>query len=172
MNELKKQWLLKAYELATLSPDPSTQNGAIIISKSWEQINTINTDLIVGYACNTYPTGVKRNKERLERPLKYSIIEHAERGAIYQAAKDGKQTKDCTMFVPWFACADCARSIICSGIKNIIGHKQMMEKTPAHWKESIEIALTMLHESGINYELLDCKLNGPELLFNGTYWIP
>lgn len=172
MEELKKLWLLEAYRMALHSPDPSTQNGAIIVSESWVLSKELDLDLMLGRACNTFPKGVENKPERLERPLKYAMVEHAERGAIYDAALNGHCTKGATMFVPWFACQDCSRAIICSGIKNVIGHKLMMDKTPPHWKESIETAFIMFKEAGIQFELIDGTLNGPEILFNGETWIP
>jgi dCMP deaminase len=129
-------------------------------------------DLVLGTACNEFPEGVLNKPERLERPLKYAMVEHAERGAIYDAAFSGNCTKGATMFVPWAACADCARAIICAGITNVVSHKPMMDKTPPHWKESIETAFVMLKEVGIQFELIDGTLEGPELLFNGEIWVP
>jgi len=172
MEELKRLWLLEAYKIAQSSPDPSTQNGAIIVSEAWMLSKEPDIDLILGAACNTFPEGVENKPERLERPLKYAMVEHAERGAVFDAAASGNCTHGSTMFVPWFACADCARSIICSGVRLVIGHKAMMNKTPPHWKESIETAFVMLKEAGVEYELIDGTLGGPELLFNGEVWRP
>jgi dCMP deaminase len=172
--EKKKYVLLAAYNLAKESPDPSTQNGAIILGSSWRDVELENRlqIFIKGKACNTFPKAVKSSPERLQRPLKYDLIEHAERRAIYDAAFNGVPLQGTTMFVPYFACAACARAIICSGIKEVIGHQEMMNKTPAHWKKSIEIALIMLEEAGIKTELVLGQLDGPELLFNGSVWKP
>jgi dCMP deaminase len=162
MQRSDEQWLLMAYQAATKSPDPSTQNGAVIPAHN----------NVVLQACNEFPNGVKYAQGRLERPLKYSFIEHAERRAIYEAARLGVSIHGCTMYAPWFACSDCARAIICSGIKRVVGHKQMMDGTPDHWKESIKIAFQMFEESGIKTELLDVQLGGPSILFNGKHWHP
>lgn len=172
MEDLKKKWLLEAYKVAKDSPDPSTQNGAILVTDDWRDTDEVDQRLIIGMAANTFPEGVENTPERLERPLKYSVVEHAERGSIFDAALSGNCTEGSTMFVPWYACADCARAIICSGVKNVIGHKPMMDKTPPHWKESIEVAFIMMQEAGINCELVDGEIGGPELLFNGEYWTP
>jgi dCMP deaminase len=156
------EWLLMAYEQATKSPDPSTQNGAVI-----------PTDVGVIKACNEFPRRVKYTPDRWERPLKYSVIEHAERNAVFAAAREGIALDGLTMYACWFACADCARAIIQSGITKVVGHKQMMDGTPDHWKESIKIAFDMLNEAGVITELLDIpNLGGPEVLFNGKKWKP
>ena len=162
-------YLLAAYEAAKNSPDPSTQNGAcipIVLNYDDPQGELLIT------ACNEFPPSVLNKPERLDRPLKYNFIEHAERNVIFKTAREGFSTRNTTMYVPWFACSDCARAIICSGVKRVVGHKQMMDKTPVRWRESIDIALIMLEEAGIKAELYDGVLNGPELLFNGEIWRP
>jgi dCMP deaminase len=158
-----KHYLLLAYKAALESPDPSTQNGAVLIS--W-------TGKIVD-ACNTFPYGVRNEPDRLVRPLKYSFIEHAERNVIFKAAQDHRfDFKDAVMYAPWFACADCARAIIQVGIRKVVGHKQIHDMTPAHWKESINCAYAMFAEAGVETVLVDGEIGAPELLFNGGLWRP
>lgn len=168
LTKTDEQYLLMAYNAATKSPDPSTQNGAVIPYWDYMQRECYHA------ACNTFPEKVQNKPERLERPLKYSYIEHAERNAIFLASKHGTFPflANPVMFVPWFACADCARAIIQVGIKKVVGHKQMFDKTPDHWKESIGAALQMLEEAGVETKLVDAKLNGPEIRFNGELWRP
>jgi dCMP deaminase len=172
-----QEYLLLAYEVATKSPDPSTQNGAVIpYLVTWDYpeeegwAGQLDEELLA--ACNTFPEGVLNKPERLERPLKYNFIEHAERGVILLAAKMGVALDGLTMYVPWFACSDCARAIICSGIKKVVGHQRMMDATPDHWKESIAHAFTMLNEAGVEIVLIPDVLNGPQIMFNGQLWTP
>ena len=60
----------------------------------------------------------------LNYPLKKGIFypsEHAEKRAIYRAAKDGVSTEDGTIFLSeWFPCEDCAKAIIESGLIRLI----------------------------------------------------
>lgn len=156
-----RQYLLMAYKEATNSPDPSTQNGAVIVSYSGTMSD-----------CNRFPDMVKVPSERLERPLKYQFIEHAERNAIYKCAKFGVSCQGATMYVPWFACSDCARAIIQAGISHVVGHQRMADDTPEHWKESIANAMTMLTEAGVKMTMIDGVLDGPKILFNGKWWKP
>lgn len=169
MEELKKYWLLVAYNQASKSPDLSTQNGAIIVDKSWEDGNK---EIKFSFASNTFPPLIKSTPERLQYPLKRDYIEHAERGAIYDASLKGIATENATMFCPWFACVECSRAIICSGIKQVIGHQDMMDKTPDRWKESIKVAFDLLNEAGVKTELIVGKLGGPLLRFNSEIWEP
>src|SRR5690349_19719109 len=131
-------FLRKAYFEAKYSPDPSTQNGAIIVAR--------NDIIASGY--NTFPNGVKFYDERWERPGKYQYVEHAERNAIFDAARQGHSTEGAIMYCPWFACTDCARAIIQSGISVVIGHAAPIhDKGSDAWKESIKVAYQMFDEA-------------------------
>lgn len=156
-----KQYLLMAYTMAKKSPDLSTQNGAVIITPS---------GVAGGY--NKFPTRVSVTKDRLQRPLKYSYMEHAERSAIYKAATLQLPVLGSTMYSPWFACADCGRAIIEVGIRKVVGHKKMLDETPDRWKESIDIALDMFKEAGVETEWFEGDLGGPKILFNGKWFQP
>lgn len=162
-----REFLVQAYKVATESPDPSTQNGAVIPYWVLGKAQFVE-------ACNTFPEGVQNTPERLQRPLKYNFIEHAERGVIFAAAKRSfLSLHGATMYVTWFACADCSRAIICSGIKKVVGHKRMMDATPEHWKESIAHAFTMFKEAGVETVLFEDHLpEAPAIRFNGVLWQP
>jgi dCMP deaminase len=53
----------------------------------------------------------------------------------------------------WFPCADCARAIIQSGIKNVVCYKP--DYTIPKWGESFKIAHEMLDEAGIELVFVD-----------------
>lgn len=135
------------------STDPSTQNGAIVVRES----------CILAYGANHFPRDVKESKARWARPLKYSFVEHAERNAIFYAARNGIKLDGATMYVPWFSCADCARAIIQSGISEVVGHDSQIHKT---WNDSIEIALQMFDEAGVKYRWIKASF-GLKIRFNG-----
>lgn len=137
---------IACHAAATQADDIHTQNGAVLVTPRGDLIS----------AANCLPTDVKKHDERLQRPLKYSYIEHAERNVIYKAAKLGMPTKHATLYCPWFACADCARAIICAGIAEVIG----LAHPPAHgsWQESCERGDEMFREAGVRYQRLDIKL--------------
>lgn len=131
---------------ATQADDIHTQNGAVLVTPRGDLISE----------ANCLPAAVKKNDERLQRPLKYSYIEHAERNVIYRAAKLGMPTKHATLYCPWFACAECARAIICAGITEVIG----LAHPPAHgaWQESCARGDEMLHEAGVKYSRIEATL--------------
>jgi len=98
--------------VAIKSKDTSTKVGAIIIGPDKEIRST-------GY--NSFPRGLNDAvPERFERPEKYYWFEHAERNAIYNAARHGSAMKDCTLYVSMTPCLDCARGVVQAGIKEVI----------------------------------------------------
>jgi len=87
--------------------------------------------------------------ERRQRPAKYQWTEHAERSAIYDAARRGISTDGTTIYVPWLACADCGRAIVLSGIKRAVRHHIPQHDLRPDWAASIAIADQMFSETGI-----------------------
>ena len=145
----------EAIREAQYSRDPSTQNGAMLCDE--------DGTILVGDH-NRFPKGVHDhyglNAARWDRPLKYSYIEHAERGAIFAAAKFNICTNHRTLVAVWAACADCARAIIQSGVTRLVrlpnGGKPY---NPEQWAESIDHGDIMLHEAGI--EIVELDVKGP-----------
>lgn len=161
IDKSKLEELLKtALILAKQSPDPSTQNAALLVEP--ETYKVLTGDV------NRFPEGVFYNDDRWQRPLKYSIVEHAERNCIYSASKQGIKTEGKILVCPWFACADCARGIIQAGIKTAVGLPRTWENTNPRWKETCDIADMMLDEAGVQRLYLDVKA-GIDLLRDGKY---
>lgn len=140
---------------AEFSMDPHTQNGALLLATTGEIV----------VAANTMPD-IEVKPDRLLRPKKYMYIEHAERNAIYLAAKRGVCTDGATLYVPWFACADCARAIIQAGVKRVVGHIVPWLQTPDRWKDSVQAADDMLQEAGVIASYLEDEL-GVSFMFDG-----
>jgi dCMP deaminase len=149
--------LRMAYRMAQKSPDTSTQNGAVLVGAN---------SGIIGLGCNSFPQGVTTSDERWKRPLKYSYVEHAERKVIYQAARAGHPTHGATLYVAWYACADCARAIIEAGVKEVVGHDHPLHASRDDWAASVALGRHMLNEAGVKQRLIKAEL-GEEFLFNG-----
>jgi dCMP deaminase len=159
-----EKYLRRCYQLAaSYSDDPSTQNGAILVAGWAGEVAT---------GVNHFPEGVVKTAERLERPLKYSYMEHAERDAIYNAAKWGVVTEGLTMYCPWSACDQCARAIVLAGIIKMVRHQSIIDKSPERWKESIAIADGILTEGGVEIENYVGDIGGVTILFDGEPWNP
>lgn len=144
-----------ATKLAEQSTDRSTKTGAVIVGS--DGLNTKLQIMSTGY--NTFPRGIVDNVEaRHERPIKYLWTEHAERNAIYEAAENGTPLKGTIMLVSCGApCADCARAIINSGIKELYCKTNETDKlfATSQWSESINIGIQMLSECGVTLKYYD-----------------
>lgn len=139
-----ERWFSVANEFASWSKDRSTKVGCVIVS-------TNNQVLSGGY--NGFPRGVDDDlNSRHARPAKYLWTEHAERNAIYNAARHGISLDSATIYVPLFPCADCARGIIQTGIKRVVTtHTDLAEKAFGdRWTSAWGVAYTMFVESGID----------------------
>lgn len=140
-----KRYLDLAEHYAGWSKDRSTGVGAVIVSED-------NTDLAKGY--NGFPRGANDDvDERHDRPAKYDWTEHAERNAIYKAAREGISTKGCKMYVNKFPCVECSRAIIQSGISQIIVAEKP-DLTHKNWGESWKMAIEMLEECGVEIKYM------------------
>lgn len=143
------EYFLRIAEQVKLkSKDKSTQIGAVIVGKDKEIRST-------GY--NSFPRGLDDNKpERQERPEKYFYFEHAERNAIFNAARMGTPLDGTTIYLTsGLPCADCARAIINSGIKTVYCKSVCTTKNKEKWYESQEKALEMLKECGVEVIFYD-----------------
>lgn len=101
-------------DLATVaaggSRDRDTQVGCVIARDG---------NVLVA-ASNDVVDGAEATLERTTRPEKQVWIEHAERNAIYRAARRGINIDGATAYVTLFPCADCCRAMIQSGIRRVV----------------------------------------------------
>jgi dCMP deaminase len=128
--------------VATRSKDPHTQVGAVIVGEG-------RAVLATGY--NGFPRGVDDARpERWERPAKYDWLEHAERNAIFNAARTGARLEGATLYVPCHPCHACARAIVQAGIASV----QLRQPRYAYaWQDpggrSARLAVAILEEGGV-----------------------
>lgn len=137
-------WDTYFYKLAFLisekSKDQSTKIGAVIVGPDNEIRST-------GY--NSFPRGLNDDlPERQERPEKYLWFEHAERNAIYNAARVGTPLRGTRIFLSCFTpCTGCARAIIQAGISEVILGKKTSSR--AKWDEEAKRSEAMFQEAGV-----------------------
>ena len=156
--------LTRTYRVAQWSRDRSTQNGVIIVNEEGDEE-------VTGY--NDLPPSLEARNERFERPLKYEFTEHAERAAIYRAAKFGMSLQGATMYAAWAACADCARAIVLSGITTLVRHNPDHMPDHDHWAETIAVGDTIMTESGVTIiNITDPLPNALPVLRNGRMFQP
>jgi dCMP deaminase len=134
-----------AHQVKLKSKDEKTQIGAVIVGEDNEIVST-------GY--NSFPRGISDDiSERQERPEKYFWFEHAERNAIYNAARIGVSTKGTTMYLTCgIPCADCCRGIINAGIITIVCEVGEAGAKGPKWEESGKRSLQMFNEAGVKIQ--------------------
>lgn len=152
-------WHRYLMEMALLSARKSSDDsmgvGCVIVGPDNEVRAT-------GY--NGLPRGIEYTPERRQRPTKYAWTEHAERNAIYNAARVGTSLMGCTAYCActdrlrggYAPCADCCRGLIQSGITKIVEFNVDPAETEGRpWAATIGASLQMMRESGIALVLID-----------------
>ncbi len=133
--------------VAQKSKDQSVKVGAVIVGPDHEVRST-------GY--NGFARGVEESdSERWERPIKYEWVEHAERNAIYNAARMGTPLAGCTAYMESPPCTACGRALIQAGIKEIVVTTQNPFADRKDWRNSIQFACNMLVEAGVKVTWTD-----------------
>ena len=121
-------------EHAAKKSKDSTKVGAVLVGPGGEVRLT---------AYNGPPRGVVDRVERFERPAKYLYASHAEANLVAFAAREGIQTKGCTVYVTHTPCASCARTLIQAGVEAVV-HGPGTTSMPT---EEFEAARDMFEEA-------------------------
>ena len=143
------RWMALAQLIATWSKDRGRKVGAVIVGPDNEIRST-------GF--NGFPRGVNDDVEERHEAAsgeKYLWASHAERNAIYNAALLGVSTKNCTIYVPWYPCVDCAKAIVQSGLSKIVCFEP--DLTDNNWGKGFEKALIILSEGNVVTKTIDQK---------------
>jgi dCMP deaminase len=137
----KLLWLAGA--VAQFSKDKSTQVGAVIIGPEGEG---------GPWGYNGAPRGCSADEDdRQQRPEKYFWFEHAERNALYTAARTGFRTIGCAMVITHPPCMDCARAIVQAGISKVVWNIPTPE-FEARWASHYVRIKRLFNECGVSYE--------------------
>jgi dCMP deaminase len=142
ITEWDNRFLDLARHIGQWSKDRSRKVGCVIVGPSRE-IRAI------GY--NGFPRGTDdAPSDRHERPTKYLWTEHAERNAIFQAARIGIALQGSTLYLPWFPCMDCARAIVQAGIARLVAMRPDISEP--EWGKQFEAALELLSEASVEID--------------------
>jgi len=118
---------------------------------------------IISESANALPTTISNKDVDIEpySPLRYDLIEHAERRAIFLALKKGEALYAATLYCTRPPCSDCARAIAEVGIDRVfLSNKVSTEKTNYNpgekdWRSSQEAALRIFKLSGVKVYYID-----------------
>lgn len=140
-------FLRLVYLVSNKSKDPRTKIGSVIVRDNG----------IISTGFNNFPRKVADLPERYnDRETKYKFICHSEASAVLQCARIGVTALDATLYTQGYPCYECCKSIIQSGIKEIVLHKQWPDLTYSEkWVESYKISKLMLEETGIKVRYFD-----------------
>jgi dCMP deaminase len=128
-------------ELGSLkSKDPKRKVGAVIVSDDRQVLS-------VGF--NGSPRGLAEPPDGIEQTDKNLLVEHAERNAIYNAARYGIPLRGAILYVTWHPCSACSRAIIQAGIKELVICNGVPVKLSPFWENDIQTGRRMLEESGL-----------------------
>lgn len=150
-NRWDKHFLKLCIEIASMSKDPRTKVGAVIVGPDREIRST-------GF--NGFPRGIADTAERLnDREMKLRLVVHAERNAILNAARIGVQIKGCTLYLAatdetgmvWGGppCTHCSIEVMQTGIVEIVSYP--IKAIPSRWHDDLKMAGELLAESGMKY---------------------
>lgn len=143
LNPVKlKKYMRVAEAVASLSKDESTKVGAVLIGPDGEG---------GPWGYNGAPRGssIDDRQSEISRETKRAFFEHAERNAIFSAARSGTKTDGMSLVVTHFPCAECARAIIQAGIRQVVC-KSPAEGFAERWAESIALSRQMLAECDVD----------------------
>lgn len=139
------KWDLRFISLCNLvadwSEDRSRKVGAVIVGPA----NDVRS---IGF--NGLPRGISGDNDlrhSKENGEKYYWFEHAERNAIYNAARGGISIDGCRLYCSLFPCADCTRAIIQSGIVQL--NTFNTPDIDPTFAKSFEISKVLLNEAKI-----------------------
>jgi dCMP deaminase len=145
MADWDRRYMDLARYIGNWSKDRSRQVGCVIIGPD-------KSVRAIGY--NGFPRGLDDESEhRHERPAKYLWTEHAERNAIFTAARTGVSLAGSRMYLPWFPCVDCARAIVQAGITELVAIPP--DFTDPQWGEGFSVSVELLKEAGVAVRYMD-----------------
>ena len=151
-------FFLLAHCVAMKSKDNRTKIGAVIVGKDNEILST-------GY--NSFPRGANDTLEyRQIPPEKYYWFSHAERNAIFNAAKNGIKLDGSTLYVTMMPCSSCALAIVQSGIKKVKVHKF----SDVDVVDSSDIVRTnsIFSECGVEFDIVQKPLPSLKVMVRGV----
>lgn len=168
--EVLTHYFASAYAHADKSPDPSTQNAAIIVPENADTVSGVNGP-IGYYDKNLY---AENRDYRLQRTV------HAEMRAILNAARSGISLENAMMVCPWASCMECAKAIAVSGISVLVRHRQAHDHAKQvrafsrqySWEESVREGDQCMRSCGVTIIEVDYKFGFKPIRQSGVEFYP
>jgi dCMP deaminase len=138
MTDAFEDLLARAVDAAAASPNEIRKVGALLVTADGTGIT----------GCNTFPPGVRDLPERVVGDNRFVWLEHAERSAIFAAARRGLATDGGTLVSTYFPCTDCARAVIQAGIRTVATPRPEFDDPV--WGASFRTSAALLAEGAVN----------------------
>lgn len=141
MDKLDKDYFMLelSERFSNFSKDPTTKVGAIICDKNYRVLSS-------GY--NGLASNYPDDYSNITREEKHLISIHAEVNAILNAAKNGVNLSNSTIYASEHPCANCTAAIVNAGITRIV----LREKTNlslSTWGKSLEMSQKIIDSCNI-----------------------
>jgi dCMP deaminase len=102
--------------------------------------------LATGY--NGLPAGLSDDFHQIsDREYKLNVTIHAEKNAIFNAAKNGAPVEPATAYVNFHTCSQCASALIQSGVVRVVCPSP--QSAPDRWRENFRLAGALLFDAGV-----------------------
>jgi dCMP deaminase len=131
------------------SPNRVRRVGAVLVARDGTEIA----------ACNTFPAGVRDIEERHAGDGRFVWMEHAERHAIFEAARRGVATAGAHITTTFFPCVDCARAIVDAGVACVDTPAPAFDD--AVWGASFERSQVILREGAVVVRIVSAEPEAP-----------
>lgn len=135
-----RMYLQDAFWFATHSDAERTQVGSLLVLPN-------NGPILSAWNCT--PQLLLNRGFVPSSETKNHCMEHAERGVLYKALKNGLPTEGLWMYGTWAACSECSRALIEFGVSRVVTSAALVERTPDRWVESMKAGLHMMRCAGI-----------------------
>jgi len=133
----------EAVRAAASSPNRVRKVGAVLAARNGVVISD----------CNAFPAGVRDLEERHAGDGRFVWMEHAERRAIFAAARRGVATSGARITSTFFPCIDCARAIVEAGLVCLDTPAPAFEDPV--WGSSFERSQIILEEGGVEIRIVE-----------------
>jgi dCMP deaminase len=103
---------------------------------------------IISTGYNGFPANLSDSLERYsDRDFKLATTIHAEKNAIFNAAKNGSSSEDATAYITWPPCSQCASALIQAGVEKVVCPNP--KDGPDRWVSNFLLANELLYEAGV-----------------------
>lgn len=138
LDKWDRRFLRIAHEVMTWSKDPGTTVGCVLVKDK----------RIIATGYNGFPANLSDALPLYkDRDYKLAITIHAEKNALFNAAKNGAYTEGCSAYVTFPPCSQCAAALIQAGVKFLFCPDPRM--APERWRKSFTTASDILTQAGV-----------------------